>query len=60
MALAAECGLARGFRQAVRHRSDFTNEQAAPKVLYLVAVQRKPEDETRPGKSLAGRSSSTP
>jgi transposase-like protein len=30
------------FRKAVRHRSHFPNEQAAMKVLYLVAVERRP------------------
>lgn len=29
------------FRRAVRHRSHFPNEQAAMKVLYLVATQRR-------------------
>jgi transposase-like protein len=29
------------FRQAVRHRSHFPNDQAALKVLYLVAMQKK-------------------
>jgi transposase-like protein len=29
------------FRQSVRHRSHFPNEQAALKVLYLVAMQKK-------------------
>ena len=31
------------FRRAVRHRGHFPNEQAAMKVLYLVAHQRRPE-----------------
>ena len=30
------------FRKAVRHRSHFPNEQAAMKVLYLVAVEHRP------------------
>ena len=30
------------FRKAVRHRTHFPNEQAALKVLYLVAMERKP------------------
>lgn len=30
------------FRRAVRHRGHFPNEQAALKVLYLVAIQRRP------------------
>ena len=30
------------FRRAVRHRGHFPNEQAALKVLYLVATQRRP------------------
>ncbi len=30
------------FRKAVRHRGHFPNEQAAMKVLYLVAIQRRP------------------
>lgn len=30
------------FRRAVRHRSHFPNEQAALKVLYLVAIEKKP------------------
>jgi putative transposase len=29
-------------RKAVRHRTHFPNEQAAMKVLYLVAVERRP------------------
>jgi transposase-like protein len=31
------------FRKAVRHRSHFPNEQAALKVLYLVATERRPK-----------------
>jgi putative transposase len=30
------------FRKAVRHRTHFPNEQAALKVLYLVAIERRP------------------
>lgn len=30
------------FRRAVRHRGHFSNEQAALKVLYLVANQQRP------------------
>ena len=30
------------FRRAVRHRGHFPNEQAAMKVLYLVAQQQRP------------------
>ena len=30
------------FRRAVRHRGRFPNEQAALKVLYLVAIERRP------------------
>ena len=30
------------FRKAVRHRGHFPNEQAALKVLYLVAIERRP------------------
>ncbi len=30
------------FRKAVRHRGHFPNEQAALKVLYLVATERRP------------------
>ncbi len=30
------------FRRAVRHRGHFPNEQAALKVLYLVAIERRP------------------
>ena len=30
------------FRRAVRHRGHFPNEQAAMKVLYLVANQQRP------------------
>jgi putative transposase len=30
------------FRQAARHRSHFPTEQAALKVLYLVAIEKRP------------------
>ena len=30
------------FRKGVRHRTHFPNEQAALKVLYLVATERRP------------------
>ncbi len=30
------------FRKAVRHRGHFPNDQAALKVLYLVAIERRP------------------
>ena len=30
------------FRKAVRHRGHFPNEQSALKVLYLVAIERRP------------------
>jgi hypothetical protein len=39
------------FRKAVRHRGHFPNEQAALKVLYLVATQRRPN---RSGGSTPG------
>ncbi|HEY9562428.1 MAG TPA: IS256 family transposase [Nocardioides sp.] len=38
------------FRRAVRHRGHFPNEQAALKVLYLVAMQRRPNRENLTGK----------
>jgi transposase-like protein len=38
------------FRRAVRHRGHFPNEQAAMKVLYLVATQRRPNRENLTGK----------
>lgn len=38
------------FRRAVRHRGHFPNEQAALKVLYLVATQRRPNRENLTGK----------
>ena len=46
---AIECLNAR-FRRAVRHRGHFPNEQAALKVLYLVATQRRPNRENMTGK----------
>ena len=39
------------FRRAVRHRGHFSNEQAALKVLYLVATQRRPNRENLTGKT---------
>ena len=39
------------FRKAVRHRSHFPNEQAAMKVLYLVANQRRPNRTNLTGKT---------
>ena len=38
------------FRRAVRHRGHFPNEQAALKVLYLVATQRRKNRENLTGK----------
>ena len=38
------------FRKAVRHRTHFPNEQAALKVLYLVATARKPNRENMSGR----------
>ena len=38
------------FRRAVRHRGHFPNEQAAMKVLYLVATQRRPNRENLTGR----------
>ena len=48
------------FRRAVRHRGHFPNEQAALKVLYLVATQQtqEPREHDRQ-RSTAGRPSST-
>ena len=37
------------FRKAVRHRGHFPNEQAALKVLYLVATTRRPNRENMTG-----------
>ena len=39
------------FRRAVRHRGHFPNEQAAMKVLYLVANQRRPNRSNLVGKT---------
>ncbi len=39
------------FRRAVRHRGHFPNEQAAMKVLYLVAHQRRPNRTNLTGKT---------
>ena len=38
------------FRRAVRHRGHFPNEQAAMKVLYLVATRRVPNRENLIGR----------
>ena len=38
------------FRRAVRHRGHFPNDQAALKVLYLVATQRRPNRENMTGR----------
>jgi putative transposase len=38
------------FRRAVRYRGHFPNEQAALKVLYLVAIQRRPSRENITGR----------
>lgn len=38
------------FRRAVRHRGHFPNEQAAMKVLYLVATTRRPNRENLTGR----------
>jgi len=38
------------FRRAVRHRGHFPNEQAALKVLYLVATQRRPNRQDLTGR----------
>jgi putative transposase len=38
------------FRKAVRHRGHFPNEQAALKVLYLVAITRRPNRENMTGR----------
>lgn len=48
------------FRKAVRHRTHFPNEQAALKVLYLVAIEKRPNRSNPTGKSMAERPSSTP
>ena len=39
------------FRRAVRHRGHFPNEQAALKVLYLVATQKRKNRENMTGKT---------
>jgi transposase-like protein len=39
------------FRRAVRHRGHFPNEQAAMKVLYLVATTRQPNRENMTGRT---------
>jgi putative transposase len=38
------------FRKGVRHRTHFPNEQAALKVLYLVAIERRPNRSNPTGK----------
>src|SRR5262245_10214979 len=38
------------FRKAVRHRTHFPNEQAALKVLYLVAIEKRPNRANPTGK----------
>lgn len=38
------------FRRAVRHRGHFPNEQAAMKVLYLVATTKRKNRENMTGK----------
>ncbi len=38
------------FRKAIRHRGHFPNEQAALKVLYLVAIERRPNRSNPTGK----------
>jgi putative transposase len=40
-----------GFRRAVRRRGHFPNEQAAVKILYLVAHQRRPGRPNLSGKT---------
>jgi transposase-like protein len=44
------------FRRAVRHRSHFPNEQAALKVLYLVATERRPNRSNPNGKIIQWKS----
>ena len=44
------------FRKAVRHRGHFPNEQAALKVLYLVAIERRPNRSNPTGKINAWKS----
>ena len=41
------------FRRAVRHRGHFPNEQAAMKVLYLVAIHKRTNRENMTGQ-IAG------
>jgi putative transposase len=41
------------FRKAARHRSHFPTEQAALKVLYLVAIERRP-NRANPTGRIAG------
>ena len=45
------------FRRAVWHRGHFPNEQAAMKVLYLVANQQRPNRQISSAASTAGRPS---
>ncbi len=42
------------FRRAVRHRGHFSNEQAAMKVLYLLATARRKNRENLTAKSATG------
>jgi putative transposase len=44
------------FRRAVRHRGHFPNEQAAMKVLYLVAIQQRPNRANLMGKTNGWKS----
>ncbi len=44
------------FRRAVRHRGHFPTEQAALKVLYLVATQKRPNRENLTGKTNGWKS----
>jgi len=44
------------FRRAVRHRGHFPNEQAAMKVLYLVAIQHRPNRANLMGKTNGWKS----
>jgi putative transposase len=48
------------FRRAVRHRGHFPNEQAALKVLYLVATTRRQNRENMTGRIHNWKQSSTP
>jgi transposase-like protein len=45
------------FRRAVRHRGHFPNEQAALKVLYLVATEGERTEPIPPGGSTPGNPS---